>query len=131
MTPLLFPVVESSCASLKTLQRPPHRPPVVPHNDPGQNRCFEEFSPGAGFNRVPPLLLCSTLLHFSHQAFSALVLILIIPRRGLWGSKRSFIQRWSLRQLKELEEWLFSGGLKDGERMKECVSGLAFPYHLG
>lgn len=72
-----------------------------------QNRCFDGFCPGAGIRKVPALLLCSALLHFSYPTFSTLVLILIIPNWGLCGSKRSIIQRWSLGQLKALEEWLF------------------------
>lgn len=95
-----------------------------------QNRCFDGFYPGAGISPVSALLLCSTLLHFSRPAFSALALILIIPHWGLWGSKWSIIQRWSLRQLKAPEEWLFIWAERQRER-RECVSGLVFPYHLG
>lgn len=98
-------------------------PVVVPHNNltPWQNRCFDGFCPGAGISRVSALLLCSTLLRFSRPAFSALVLILIIPHWGLWGSKRSIIQRWSLRQLKALEEWLFIWVERQREKEGVCV----------
>lgn len=77
------------------------------------------FCPGVGISPVSALLLCSTLLHFSHSAFSALVLILIIPHWGLSGSKWSIIQRWSLRQVKALEEWLFMW--TERQEQKEAV----------
>lgn len=77
------------------------------------------FCPGVGISPVSAVLLCSTLLHFSHSAFSALVLILIIPHWGLSRSKCSIIQRWSLRQVKAVEEWLFMW--TERQEQKEAV----------